>query len=160
MAKNSDVGELTPEAELGAYLDRLDPAVRTLARAARTALRKRFPTARELAYDYSTFVVISYSPTERGIDAVVALAARPSGVFLHFNQGPHLPDPAGILQGKAKQMRFIPLASAKRLADPEVAALLAAAEAHAPIPLAATGKGCLTVKSGAAKKRAKAAAAA
>jgi len=72
-------------------------------------VRKRFPTANELAYDYKTFVVIGYSAPDRGIDAIVALAARSTGVSLYFNQGPKVPDPKGILMGSGKRTRFIQL---------------------------------------------------
>jgi hypothetical protein len=71
-----DTKEPTPEAQLRSYIDRLDPRNQKLIRAVRGAVRKRFPTANELAYDYSRFFVIGYSPTDRGIDAVVAIAAR------------------------------------------------------------------------------------
>jgi hypothetical protein len=61
----------TPEAELRSYIDRLDPKDQKLARSVRAAIRKRLPTANELAYDYKTFFVIAYSPTDRGIDGIV-----------------------------------------------------------------------------------------
>ena len=138
--------EATPEAQLGSYLDRLDPKNQKLARSVRAALRKRFPTANELAYDYGTHIVIGYSPTENGIDAIVAIAARDTGVFLYFNQGPKLSDPKKILQGSGKQTRFIPLESIRRLSDPDVEAFIAATVDQAKTPLPSKGKGQLIVK--------------
>lgn len=144
----------TPEAQLRSCIGRLAPKTQTLFRAVRAAMRKRFPTANELAYDYGNALVIGYAPAEHGIDAVVALDARGDEVRLIFNQGPELPDPKKLLQGSGKQTRSIALAAASRLAHPDVKALLAAAVEHARVPLPAKGKGALIIKATAAKKRA------
>jgi hypothetical protein len=153
MAVKPETKEATPEAQLRSLIERLDPKIQKLAKSVRTAVRKRFPTANELAYDYGSFVVISYAPTDKGIDAVVAIAARPTGVFLYFSQGPQLPDPTKILRGTGKQVRFIELSAASRLAEPEVDTLITATVAQAKIPLASDGKGSLIIKSSAKKKR-------
>ena len=118
-------------------------------------MRKRFPTANELAYDYGSSVVIGYSPTDRGIDAIVALAARSDAVRLYLSPGPQLPDPKGILQGSGKATRFIEVEAASRLAHPDVKALIAAAVELAKIPLPSSGKGSVIIRTGAAKKRAR-----
>ncbi len=76
-------------------------------RSVRATMRKRIPTANELAYDYASQVVIAYGPTDRGIDAIVSIARRPDGVRLYFNQGPRLPDPKVLLVGSGTQTRFI-----------------------------------------------------
>jgi hypothetical protein len=145
--------EPTPEAQLRSYIDRLDPKNQKLIRSVRAAVRKRFPTANELAYDYKTFLVIGYSPTDRGIDSIVAIAARATGVSLSFSQGPQLPDPKRILQGSGKQTRFVQVEAASQLAHPDVEALIAATIDQARIPLPSKGKGSLIIKSAAAKKR-------
>ena len=143
----------TPEAELRSLIGRLDPKIQKLSRAVRTAARKRFPTANELAYDYKSFVVIAYSPSERGIDGIVSFAARPNGVFFYFSHGPQLPDPKGLLQGSAKMVRFIELESASRLAHPDVEALIAASIALASVPLPSAGEGRLITMSAGKKRR-------
>jgi len=142
------------EAELQSWIGKLDAKQQKLVASMRTALRKRFPTANELAYDYPDSLVLSYSPSERGIDAVLALSARATGVTLHFNQGPQLPDPKGLLQGSGKAQRFIAIASASQLKDPDVSALIEAAVEHAPAPLASVGRGKLVIKESARKKAA------
>jgi hypothetical protein len=140
-----------PEAELRALLGRLEPEIQELARAVRAALRKRFPTANELAYDYGTFVVLAYTPTERGIDGIASIAARPDGVRLYLVGRPKLPDPRRLLQGTGKQARYVPLESARRLADPDVQALIDAAVDQAAIPLPPGGRGRLILQSTRAK---------
>ena len=117
----------TPEAELRSFLDRFDPKARKLVRSVRAAVRKRFPTANELAYDYSSHVVIAYAPTDRGIDSIVSIAARPDGVRLYFNQGPQLADPKRLLLGSGKQTRFVRVDAASQLAHPDLEALIVAA---------------------------------
>ena len=77
--------ELSPEAELRSFIKKYDPKEQKLFRSVRAAVRQRFPTVNELVYDYPNSVVISYSPTNRGIEAIVAIAARPDGVFLPPN---------------------------------------------------------------------------
>src|SRR3954453_10931435 len=109
MTVKPDRTKRTPEAKLRSYIDRLDPKNQKLFRSVRAAVRKRFPTANELAYDYGTALVIGYAPADRGIDAVVAIRAGATGVSLYFNQGPNLPDPKRLLRGSGKQVRFIPV---------------------------------------------------
>ena len=152
MTVKPDSRKPTPEAQLRSYIDRLDPKNQKLFRSVRAAVRKRFPTANELAYDYSNSLVIGYSPTDRGIDAIVAISARATGVSLYFNQGPQLPDPKRLLRGSGKQTRFIQVEAASQLAHPDVEALIAAAIDQARIPLPSKGKGRLIIKSDGAKK--------
>jgi hypothetical protein len=132
---------MTPEAQLRSYIDRFDPADQKRIRSVRAALRKQFPSANELAYDYSSHVVIAYSPTEQGVDAIVAIDARAEDLRLYLMQGPQLPDPKGILQGSGKQARFVGLEAASKLGHPDVKALIAAAIRLAKVPMPSKGKG-------------------
>ena len=136
----------TPEAQLRSFSERLEPEHQALIESVRSALRERFPTANELAYDYGKFFVIAYSPTERGIDAVVSIAARSTGLDLYLNHGPNLPDPTHLLSGSGGQARYMRLEAVSQLADPDVAALLVAALAHAGVPFSPVGKGRLIIK--------------
>ncbi|MCE9525717.1 MAG: DUF1801 domain-containing protein [Planctomycetales bacterium] len=145
--------KLAPEAQLQSFLDRIDPQDQKLFRSVRAAVRKRFPAANELAYDYGHSVVISYSPTDHGIDGIVAISARATGVALYFNQGPKLPDPNKLLQGSGKQARFVKVNAARQLADPDVEAMIAAAIDQAKVPLPSHGKGKLMIRGAAAKPR-------
>lgn len=146
----------SPEAQLRSLNERLDPKQQKLFRSIRAAVRKRFPTANELAYDYSSFFVIAYSPTDRGIDAIVSIAARADRVDLYFNNGPKLPDPKKLLLGSGKQVRYVRLERAAQLAHPDVKAFIAAAIDLSAVPLPGKGQGSLIIKTnkaGAAKKR-------
>jgi len=136
----------TPEAQLRILVDRLDPKVQKLFRAVRAALRKRFPTLNEFAYDYSSFVVISYTPNEQGKDGIVSIAGRDSGVQLYFNQAKKLADPKKLLKGSGGMARFIQVETTKQLADPDVTAFFAAVTENSAVPLPAKGKGMLVIK--------------
>jgi hypothetical protein len=152
MTPKPDSVEPTPEARLQSFVDRFEPQHQKLFRSVRAAVRKRFPTANELAYDYNHSVVISYSPSDRGIEGIVSISLLADGVRLYLTNGPKLPDPKGLLQGSAKQVRYIEVKAASELAHPDVEALIAAANDLASVPLPAKGKGSLIIKSEAAKK--------
>jgi hypothetical protein len=141
------------EKQLASFINKFDSKHRSLIRSVRKELRKRFPTANELAYDNYNFFVIGYGPTERPSDCIVSIAAAASGVGLCFIHGASLPDPNRILLGEGNQTRFIRLESASRLNRPEVKALLAAAVDRSKTPLPPTGQGKLIIRSVSTKQR-------
>ena len=141
------------ERQLKTFIVKFDPKHQKLIRAVRKALRKRFPTAYELAYDNYNFFVIGHGSTERPSDAVVSMAAGANGVGLCFIHGASLPDPHKLLLGSGDQTRFIRLGSVNVLARPEVKALIAAAVARAKTPLPTRGQGKLIIRSVSAKQR-------
>jgi hypothetical protein len=148
-----DSTKRTPEAQLRSYINRSDPKDQKLFRSVRAALRKRFPTANELAYDYNSFFVIAYSPTDRGIDGIVSFAARADGARLYLMHGPQLLDPKKLLLGSGKQARYVRVETARQLAHPDVEALIVAAIDHARVPLPSKGKGRLIIRTAATKQR-------
>jgi Domain of unknown function (DU1801) len=141
------------ERQLKTFVAKFEPKHQKLIRAVRKALRKRFPTAYELAYDNYNFFVIGYGPTERPSDAIVSMAAGANGVGLCFIHGAKLPDPHKLLLGSGNQTRFIRLESVDVLTRPEVEALIAAAIAGAKKPLPTRGRGRLIIRSVSAKQR-------
>jgi hypothetical protein len=141
------------EEQLTGFIAKFEPSHQTLIRAVRKALRKRFPTAYELAYDNYNFLVLGYGPTERPSDCILSMAAGANGVGLHFLRGASLPDPDGILLGSGTQTRFIRLESVSVLARPEVEALVAAALAQARTPMRSSGGGDLIIRSVSARQR-------
>lgn len=154
-ASKTDPSTIDAEGQLGSFIEKFDPADQRLIRAVRKAVRKRFSTANELVYDNYNFFVIGYSPTERPSDAIVSIAARANGIGLCFIHGARLPDPEKLLLGSGNQTRFIRLPSASVIARPEVEALIAEAIARAKVPLPASGRGRLIIRSVAAKQRAR-----
>jgi len=116
-------------------------------------LRKRLPTAHEVVYEYRDFFVISYSPSERGYEGVLAIRASADGVRLYFNRGKGLPDPTKLLRGSGKQTRWIHVEGASTLAHPAVAGLVDEALARNRVPFSRTGRGSVVIRSTSAKQR-------
>jgi hypothetical protein len=149
----SAVARRSAEAQLRTLMAKFAPAHLRLIGAMRRWLRKRLPTAHELAYEYRDFFVISYSPSEHGYEGVLTIRASADGVRLYFNRGKELPDPAKLLQGSGSQARFINVEGASTLARPEVARLTDEAITRNPVPFARDGRGSVVVRSASAKKR-------
>jgi len=141
------------EKRLRGFIAKFEPKHQTLIRAVRKALRRRLPTAFELAYDNYNFFVIGYGPTARPSEAILSIAADANGVGLCFIYGASLPDPQKVLLGSGKQTRFVRLESVADLARPGVAELVAAAVAHSKVRLPAHGRGRLIIRTVSAKQR-------
>ncbi len=141
------------EEQLDGFIAKFDEKNQRLIRDVRKALRKRLPTANEMVYDNYNFFVIGYAPNDRPSDAIFSIAAGASGVSVCFIQGARLADPDKLLSGGGSQTRFLRLESVTDLARPEVEALVAVAIAQAKVPLSATGRGTLVIRSISAKQR-------
>jgi hypothetical protein len=147
------LGQDNPEGQLRGFIEKFDPENRKLIRDVRKALRKRFSTAFELAYDNYNFFVLGYSPTQRPSDAVVSMAAGANGVGLCFIRGATLPDPQKVLLGSGRQTRFIRVPSIDVLGRPEIKALLGAAAAQSRAPFRKIGRSTLVIRSVSARQR-------
>jgi hypothetical protein len=152
-AKNVPTTSRDPETQLQGFIDKFEPEHQALIHSMRKALRKRMPSANELVWDNYNFFVVGYSTTERPSDTIVAIAAAANGVGLSFYRGATLPDPQKILLGSGAQNRFLRFESAKKLALPDVKALIDAAIAQAETPLPERGKGKLIIRSISAKQK-------
>ena len=144
-----------PARQVAGFIAKFDPKVAGLARRARAALRRKWPTANELVYDSYNALAIGFSATERTSDVIVSLAIYAKGVNLYFMYGAMLTDvdTRGLLLGRGNQGRFIRLTEVAELDDPHVNALLAAAVREGDVPLPATGRGRTIVKSVSARQR-------
>jgi hypothetical protein len=147
----SAVARRLAEAEVRRLIAKFAPAHQRLVSAMRRRLRKRLPTAHEVVYEYRDCFVISYSPSERGYEGVLALRGSADGVKLYFTQGKGLPDPEKLLRGSANA-RWIHLEGASTVARPAVARLMDEAIARHRTPFARTGRGPVVIRSAAAKK--------
>jgi len=151
MAPRAASKQDTPEAQLRSLIEKVQSKDRALFRSLRSALRKRLPTANELVYDYKDSLVIGYSASERGIEAVLALSARADGVRLYFNRA--IPDPKKLLKGTGKMARYISVEDARQLKQPEIASMIEATIAQTAVPFPTKGSGRLLIQSSSAKPR-------
>jgi len=143
----------TAEHQVRSFIAKFEPKHQVLIRAVRRALRRRFPTAYELAYDNYNFFVLGYGPTERPSECIVSMAAGSNGVGLCFIHGAKLPDPDKLLLGSGNQTRFIRIASADVLTRPAVKTLMATATSRAKTPFPVEGRGTLIIRSVSRKQR-------
>ena len=152
VSTQSAVARRSAEAQLRTLIAKFAPAHLRLLGAMRRWLRKRLPTAHEVVYEYRDWIVISYSPNERGYEGVLGIRADANGVKLYFNRGKELPDPEKLLQGSGKQTRSINMEGASTLARPEVARLIDEAIARNRVPFERAGRGSVVIRSTSAKK--------
>jgi hypothetical protein len=153
LSTQSAVARRAAEAGVRALIAKFASAHRQLVSAARRWLRGRLPTAHEIVYEYRDCFVISFSPSERGYEGVLAIRANGDGVKLYFNRGKGLPDPAKLLRGSGTLARWIHLEGASTLARPEVARLVDQAIAVNRVPFAPTGRGPVVIRSESVKPR-------
>ena len=146
------------ETQIASFFAKYDPATRTLGKALRAKLRARLPGLLELVYVYDrqSSLVLSYSPTETGSEAVCALALYPRRVNLFFAGGARLSesDPNRLLQGRGKSVRHVVLTSVADFDRAEIDVLVAAALKLSKVRLGASTKGSVVIKAAAQKQRA------
>ena len=142
-----------PALALDRFIDAYPPGVAATSRAALDRLRTLLPGAFELVYDNYNGLAIAFAPGERTSEAIVSLTLYPRWASVFFVRGASLPDPAKLLRGSGKAMRHIVLTDASDLDAPAVRALLAAAIAASPRPLARGASRRTIVKSVSAKQR-------
>lgn len=144
----------SPAANLSRMIARFSPEVESLARAALTRMRKRFPTANRFVFDNYNGLGIGFTPSESSHDTIFSIVLYPRRVSLFFLQAmrSNLEDPLGLLHGGGNLVRFIPLESAATIDSAPVRRLMADALKGARVKMPLAGKGRLVIKSIAAKQ--------
>ena len=144
----------SPQRQLNRFLAKYTPAMVKASKGSMARLRLQVPGAVELVYDNYNALVIGFGPSERASEAVLSLALMPRWVTLCFLQGgPKLPDPNGLLRGSGTTVRNVRLASPADLDTPAVRALIRTALERAKVPIDATGRRRMVIKSISAKQR-------
>jgi hypothetical protein len=150
------------ETQLASFFTKYEPPMVKLGKALRAKLRKRLPGLNEIVYVYENqnSLVISYSPTENGIDGLCGIALYPDCVKLFFGQGASLSksDPSKLLKGSGKTVRHVVLNTAADFDRAELQALMDAALKLKKLRLDASAKGSMIIRAEAQKKRARRAA--
>jgi hypothetical protein len=143
----------SPEVQLAAFLSKYSPEIAKRAKAIRTAMRKRYPTALELVYDNYNALAIGYAPSEKTSEAIFSIALYPKWVSLFFLQAKGLPDPDRILKGSGNVAKHVVLESAISLREPAKESLMREAVARARVPFSRDRNHRLIIKSISAKQR-------
>ena len=144
---------MPPAKQVESFIAKFDPGIARIVRAARSILRKRYPSAHELVYDNYNALAIGYGPNERTSEVFFSVAAYARGVTLYFTHGRKIADPKRLLQGEGNQGAFVRLESAAVLEDSHIIVLMDSAVSIGKTPLAASGRGRTIVKSISAKQR-------
>ena len=140
-----------PNAQFSAFLSRFPPEIVALAKRCLPKLRRAFPGCYQLVYDYSNSLVVAFGMSERGYEAIVALAIFPSAVRLYFDKS--LPDPKGLLEGAGAKVRSVTLKTAADLDHGDIRALIKAAIKHSGVAFPRTGSTRMVIKSESKKGR-------
>ena len=121
----------SPSAQFAVLLSRFSPETVALAKRCMPRIRRAVPCSYLIVYEYATSIVVAFGLSERGYEAIVALAIDARRVRLCFGAGKSLPDPQGRLEGSGNQMRSVTLEAAADLNHRDIQALFKAAIKHA-----------------------------
>ena len=103
-----------------------------------------------MVYDYPKSVVVAFGHSDRGYEAVVALAVFEDAVRLYLDKD--LPDPKGLLKGSGTKVRSLTISNASEFDGPDIKALLKAALGKAGTPSSSSGAGRILIKTGSKKR--------
>ncbi|HUO78969.1 MAG TPA: hypothetical protein VMU00_02400 [Steroidobacteraceae bacterium] len=143
----------SPKAQFSAFLSRFSPEIVALVRRCLPKLRRALPGSHELVYDYANSLVVAFGMSERGYEAVVAVAIFPKEVRLYLDKD--LPDPKGLLEGSGSKVRSVVVKTAADLDHGDIKALVRAAIKHSGATFPRTRPTRMVIKSVANKRRPK-----
>jgi hypothetical protein len=147
----------SPNARFSAFLSRFSPETVALVKRCLPKLRRAFPGCSQLVYDYSNsnYLVVAFGLSERGYEAIVAIAVSPRWVRLYFQDGKSLPDPKGRLEGSGAKVRSVTLKAASDLDHRDIQALFRAAKKNSGVTFPRTRSTRMVIKSASKKQKPK-----
>lgn len=143
---------MTPQEQLDGFIDKFTPEIAATIRRAVVMVSARLPGATILVYDNYNALAIGFGASDKVRSIVCSVAGYPRWVSLFLSNGPALPDPEGLLEGKGGTVRHVKL-TGDRLDSPAVAALIEAAAASVAQPIDPAGEGRLIIKAISARQR-------
>jgi len=138
-------------AQFSAFLSRFPPEIVALVKRCLPKLRRALPGSYQLVYDYSNSLVVAFGLSERGYEAIVAIAVFPGSVRLYFDKS--LPDPEGLLEGSGAKVRSVTVKAASDLDHGGIRALIEAAIKRSGATGPHTRSTRMVIKSGSTKRR-------
>jgi hypothetical protein len=138
-------------AQFSELLSRFPPEIIAMANKCLPKLRSALPGSQQLVYDYADSVVVAFGMSERGYEAIVALAIFPDRIRLYLDKS--LPDPKRLLEGKGSKVRSVSLKSAADLDRGDIKDLVDAAIKHSGVSFTQTRSPPMVFKSGAKKAK-------
>jgi hypothetical protein len=132
-------------------LSRFSPGIVALAKRCLHRLRRAFPGSYQLVYDYSGSLVVAFGMSDRGYEAIVAVAIFPRWVRLYFDKS--LPDPKSLLEGSGTKVRSVTLKAVSDLNHEDIQGLIKAAIKHSGVTFPRTRPIRIVIKSAPKKKK-------
>ena len=117
--------------QFSTFMSRFPDEIVALVKRCMPKLRRELPGANQIVYDYNHSVVVSFSMSERGYEAIVAMAVLSGEVKLYFDKS--LPDPKGLLMGTGSKVRSVTVKAASDLDRGDIYELLKAAIKHSGV---------------------------
>ena len=148
-----NASELSPSAQFSAFLSRFPDGIVKMVEQCLPKLRRAIPHSCEIVYDYSHSVVVSFSASEKGYEAIVAIAVLADKVQLYLDKS--LPDPNGLLEGSGTKVRSVTLKAVSDLDRADIKALIKAAIKHSGVTSTGTRPALMVIKPGAKSKKKK-----
>ncbi|HEY2843752.1 MAG TPA: DUF1801 domain-containing protein [Bryobacteraceae bacterium] len=136
----------SPPKQLLQFLKPYDPAIRDLALKLRVRVLEELAPCHESIWDAYNAVALGYGLSGRLKDNVCHIAVYAGHVDLGFNQGAHLADPRGILEGDGRNIRHMTIATPADLARPAIREYLRRARAFSDGSIPAPKSVISTVK--------------
>jgi hypothetical protein len=143
----------SPNAQLSAFLSRFSPEIVGLVKRCLPKIRRAIPCSYQLIYEYSNSLVVAFSMSERGYEAIVAIAIFPRGIRLYFDKS--LPDPKRLLKGSGTKVRSLTIKAASDLDHADIQALFKAAIKRSGVTFSKTRSTHMIVKSASTKPSSK-----
>ncbi len=142
--------QTSPNAQFSALLSRFSPEIVALVERCLPKLRRAFPGSTQLVYNYSNSLVVAFGMSERGYEAIVALAVYPRWVRLYLDKS--LPDPGGLLEGSGTKVHSVALKAASQLDHGDIHALIQAAIKHSGVTFPKSRSTRIVIKSSSKKR--------
>lgn len=137
--------------QLSASLAKFPPEIAALAKQCMPKLRRAFPGANQLVYNYSSSIVVSFGMSDRGYEGIISIAVLRNDVKLYFDKS--LPDPKGLLEGSGSKVRSVSIKKASELDRGDIKALIAAAKKHSGVAFSRAPRTSRTIIKTQPKKR-------
>ena len=141
----------SPTAQFSAFLSRFPAEIVALVKRCLPKLRRAFPGSNQRVYDYTNSLVVAFGMSDRGYEAIVAMAIFPRRVLLYFDKS--LPDPQGLLEGSGAKVRSVTLKTPSDLDHGDIRALIKAAIKHSGVTFPRTRSTRMVIKSASTKRR-------
>lgn len=135
----------SPSAQFSAFLSRFPSETVALAKRCLPKIRRAVPCSYQLVYEYSNSLVVAFGMSERGYEAIVAIAVLPRSIRLYFDKT--LPDPKGLLKGSGTKVRSVTIKAASDLDHADIQALFKAAAERSGVASPRTRSTRMVIKS-------------